>query len=76
MKETIADQLTRKIILKLRDIRVEKGLSMTEVASRAGLDQVAVSRLEKGERSPMLRTAISIANALEVSFSDIIKELE
>ena len=49
---------------------------MTEVASRAGLDQVAISRLEKGERSPMLRTVIAISNALDVKFSDIIKASE
>lgn len=70
MEDAAADEIIARVAQRLRRVREAKGMSMNQVASLAGLDQVAISRIEKGERSPTLRTLLKIADALEVTLSD------
>ncbi len=56
--------------------RKAKGLSRVALAERAGLHQTYIGLLERGERSPNLETASSIAKALGVSLSKLIIEAE
>jgi len=72
VEDAEADKIVSRVAEHLRQARIAKGLSMNQIASRAGLDQVAISRIEKGERSPALRTLLKIASALEVNLSDIL----
>jgi len=51
-------------------------MSMNQLGSLAGLDQVTISRIEKGERSPTLRSLVKIAEALGVSLCCILAEAE
>lgn len=69
MDDTLADEIVAKLVQRLKVAREAKGLSMNALAGLAGLDQVAVSRIEKGERSPGLRTMLKIAAALELELS-------
>ena len=46
-------------------IRKEQGLSQAELAEKSGNKQQAISRLEKKENSPTLKTVCSILNALD-----------
>lgn len=52
-KETRAEledaRLARQLGLMLRQVRIDEGLSQSEVAARAEIDQGDLSRLEKGE---------------------------
>lgn len=50
----------------LRVIREQRELSMSALASRAGLTAATVSRIESGKRSASLRTLAALAQALEV----------
>jgi ribosome-binding protein aMBF1 (putative translation factor) len=47
-------------------LRKEKGLSQKELAEKSGNKQQVVSRIEKHEQSPTLKTLCNMANALEV----------
>lgn len=40
----------------IRRTRTDRGLSQTELAIRAGTTQTAISRLERGQRSPTVQT--------------------
>lgn len=40
----------------IRQTRMDRGLSQTELAIRAGTTQTAISRLERGHRSPTVQT--------------------
>jgi transcriptional regulator with XRE-family HTH domain len=51
----IADEVSRA--------RQRAGLSQRELATRAGLTQAAVSRLESGDRLPRLETLLALAEA-------------
>jgi transcriptional regulator with XRE-family HTH domain len=76
MTDGEAEKIIAKIAALLRARREEMGLSMNELASRAGLDQVAVSRIEKGERSPRVHTILKLAAALQIRASAIFAESE
>lgn len=63
----------RMIIAKnARRIRLEKGLTQAQVASRLGVDRAHVSSLEQGLRNPTATTLWEIANALEIEISDLV----
>lgn len=74
MRASPSEKITTLVAKRLRELRIERGLSMNALAAQAGLDQMAISRIEKGERSPQLRTVLMICEALDVSLSKILKE--
>jgi transcriptional regulator with XRE-family HTH domain len=51
---------------RVRELREEQGLTITDLANRAGLTRNAVSRIELGHRTPGVATADKIARALGV----------
>ena len=57
----------------LREERRKRGLSMTELAERAGLSQQMVSYVERELRNPTLETLLRITDALEIDLADVIQ---
>lgn len=57
---------------RIRARRKALGLTLTEVAERAGLSNQYVSNLENGHRSPSLAALRSIATALGQSVTDLL----
>jgi transcriptional regulator with XRE-family HTH domain len=57
---------------RVRALRVARGWSQEELASRAKRHFTFVSQLERAERSPGLMTIIQIADALEVDPGDLV----
>jgi len=53
-----------RLIGELVKIRKEKGLSQAELASRSGNRQQVISRIEKRENSPTLKTFCSLLDVL------------
>lgn len=47
--------------LKLYDVRLERGLSMAQVAAETGLSSGQLSNYERGLREPLLSTAMRLA---------------
>lgn len=60
----------------LRELRQEKGLSQEELADKAGLHRTYISQIERGLKSPSLRSLEQIAEALGVPLSTLVKRLE
>lgn len=60
----------------LRRLRTKSGLSQEELAHRCTLDRTYISLLERGLRQPTLSTIFRIADTLEASPSDLIKQVE
>jgi transcriptional regulator with XRE-family HTH domain len=58
--------LTKTVSENLHALRVAKGLTQQEVASRAKITVSYVSMLERGNRSPPLETLEVLARALKV----------
>lgn len=60
----------------IRSLREESGLSLAEVASRAGLSKSALSKIEKAQVSSPISTLLAVAGALNVHLSRFFTEPE
>lgn len=58
------------------EIRIRKGLTQIDLAALIGNNPQNISRLERGEVSPTLYWITLLADALEINFSELIKEFE
>ncbi len=71
---------TRSLVARfpavLREARSEKGLSQEELADRAGLHRTYISQIERGVKSPSLRSLEQITDALEMPLWVLLKRLE
>ena len=60
----------------LRALRLGQGMSQEELAHVSGYHRNYIGILERGEKSPSLRTLFNLAGALTISPSDILKRVE
>lgn len=60
----------------LKSLRTERGLSQEEFAMNVGLHRTYISQLERGLKSPSLRTIKKICAELEVSMAYFIELIE
>jgi transcriptional regulator with XRE-family HTH domain len=57
---------------RLRNARLERGLSQAELAARAGMQPSAISHFETGERAPSFENLQRLANALGASIDGLL----
>lgn len=57
--------------VRLKTMRVERGWTQDEVASRAGLSKSYLSRIEEGDRQPSIAALLSISAAFDVPLNAI-----
>lgn len=69
------DRTTAAFGRRLRALREAKGLSLEDVAARAGMHFTAVGRLERGAREPKLGTILRLAKALGVEPDELVRKL-
>jgi DNA-binding XRE family transcriptional regulator len=55
-----------RLLGEITKLRKEKGLSQKALAEKAGSMQQVISRIEKREQSPTLKTLCNMANVLDV----------
>ena len=58
---------------RIRRLRKAKGMSQQDVADKAGLTRVFITRVEAGQQDPSLSTINAIARALDVSAAELMK---
>ena len=59
---------------KIKEARETKHLTQEQLAEALGLKAVHIEILEKGEKPPKVETLINLANTLEVSVDDLLRE--
>jgi transcriptional regulator with XRE-family HTH domain len=57
----------------IREHRKERKMSQTELAQRAGVALMTISRLERGEHDPHVRTLSQIARGLGVPLLELMR---
>jgi transcriptional regulator with XRE-family HTH domain len=57
----------------IRELRKERKMSQTELAQRAGVALMTISRLERGEHDPHVRTLSQIARGLGVPLLELMR---
>ncbi len=60
---------------RIRDLRHERGLSQEQFANLCGLDRTYIASIERGKRNVSLDNLEKIANAFELSLSELFKDL-
>jgi transcriptional regulator with XRE-family HTH domain len=58
---------------RIRRLRKAKGMSQQDVADKARLTRVFITRVEAGQQDPSLSTINAIARALDVSAAELMK---
>jgi ribosome-binding protein aMBF1 (putative translation factor) len=72
--EGVARHFRKRFAKQLKLLREQAGLSLNALAQRADVDHSQLVRLESGERSCTLETAVQIAGALGVSLGILTDE--
>ncbi|HET8666170.1 MAG TPA: XRE family transcriptional regulator [Nocardioides sp.] len=70
-----ADDVTRTLETvgpRLRRIRDQRGLTLTEAASVTGMSKSTLSRLENGQRRPSLELLLPLAQTYRVPLDDLV----
>ncbi len=60
----------------LRELRRKRGVSQEELGARSGYHRTYIGQLERGEKSPSLRTLFNLAATLQVAPHLIIRGIE
>jgi transcriptional regulator with XRE-family HTH domain len=57
---------------RLRDLRRDRGITLTQLAERTGISLSTLSRLESGQRKPTLELLLPLAKAHGVQLDDLV----
>jgi XRE family aerobic/anaerobic benzoate catabolism transcriptional regulator len=72
MRSDISERLGERI----RALRKAKGWRLIDLAQHSGIREVHLSYLERGEREVGLNTLLAIARGLDISLSELLKDIE
>ncbi len=61
---------------KIRDLRSEKGMTLGDLAEKIKVSPSLISQLERGIKSPSLKTIRQVASALGVKASALLRSAE
>lgn len=69
------EELLKFVGKKIQEIRLSKGLTQVDLVGKieGEIDTTNISRIEAGRTNPTIFTLYRIANALEVSLSEIVE---
>ena len=70
-----SDRTLRALANRIKELRLDKGISQEELAHRSGLSRTGMGFLETGKRWPRLDTLMSVANGLEITVDELLKGL-
>jgi transcriptional regulator with XRE-family HTH domain len=76
VKKSIRLDQRKKLLVLLRGIRVDAGLTQSELASRLARDQTFVSKYESGERRLDILELREVCQAIGTDFVTFIRKLE
>lgn len=71
-EEVFIKQLAKRI----KQLRLEKGMTQLDVASKMGIDDSSYRKIESGRTNPTARTIYKLAIALDVSVFQLFTEKE
>lgn len=57
---------------KIREIRIQKGMTQLDLAAKCNFEKSNMSRIESGRTNLMLKTMFIISNALGVGIRDLV----
>jgi len=76
VKKNIRGNKQKRLLVLLRGVRVEAGLTQSELASRLGTDQTFISKYESGERRLDILELREVCQAIGIDFIAFIRRLD
>jgi transcriptional regulator with XRE-family HTH domain len=73
LRNTEGARLGQHVGVASRRLRLAQGLTLGDVAARAGISRAMLSRLETGDAMPSLDTLAALTTALGVSLTDLLQ---
>jgi len=67
LKVSLREVLTTLLGIRLKELRIEKKMTQSELGSRVNVTKSSISGYENGTRTPDTDTLLSLANALKIS---------
>lgn len=58
--------------LRIRELRLERGMTLDQLSRAAGISASHLSRLERGQAEPSFTVAAALASQLDVSLTDLL----
>jgi XRE family transcriptional regulator, regulator of sulfur utilization len=58
--------------LRIRELRLERGMTLDQLSRSAGISASHLSRLERGQAEPSFTVAAALASQLEVSLTELL----
>ena len=71
MSET---EVVERVVARLRESRIEKGISQAELSRISGLSRSGIRHMEDGEVSPTLHFLLVVAGAIGVDLPRVLGE--
>jgi transcriptional regulator with XRE-family HTH domain len=65
--------IQRRLIVRIKQLRAERGWSQDTLAAKAGLARAYIARLEIGRHDPSLSTLAKLAKALKVTVGELVE---
>lgn len=62
--------IRKRVGMKIKKLRLEKGISQETLANLAGLDRTYIPSIEKGERNVSITVLEKLAKALDIHITD------
>lgn len=76
MEANIEEDIDGRVRRRMRDLRMQRGMTLDDVASRSNIDLSTLSRLESGKRRLALDHLPRLAAALSVSTDELLRAPE
>lgn len=70
------DNLSKEFGKRIKIERIKKEVSQEKLAELSGLHRTTLGTIENGKTSPTLDSIAKIAKALNVSLSDLLKDID
>ncbi len=71
VRQAVADALER-VAPRLKRVRLQRRLTLTDVAASTGISKSTLSRLENGQRRPTLELLLALSQAYRVPLDDLV----
>lgn len=73
MKKAEIVKKERRVAEKLKDLRIQRGMSQNALADKSGIDRKTVNRIENNHFSPNLNTLFRLCETLSVKPAEVLK---
>ncbi len=67
------EEKLRQLGAKVREVRIQKGLTQTELANRIGKDHPSVNKLENGKVNPSYLFLLEVCQGLEIDIKVLLQ---